>query len=1102
MGRSQRPDSGMNAAYHELLAEVESSPTQTGDEGRAIKRRRVHGRIVTQHEHDSIAPESPSTFPKSMNQKHDSPPQRKHNEAASELDAVAEIPTLDISHYNEQTAYNDESSEESDFAWEEVDLTQEPLYADDEEADNEEERDLQLVLNGNGKGDSKEPTASRRKPLTAVERKLRQEVHKLHILCLLSHIHLRNHWCNDQNVHKILYHGLPKSIVSLLNPDEKYPQFRQDESFKGGLKKASDYFRTAFTITARGMSRPHWAEDSENNAPQVPADLDLPMQKSDFLRYAEKHEGSRDVGAQLFCALLRSAGVETRLVCSLQVLPLTTAAKGATPQKPIIKPMPVIDYNPASSEIDSDHHRSSPKPSKRPIGSTGGLTRFANPNPQSPPISVHPPRPPRSKKFRESSQPIFWLEALNPVSQKWTPIDPLVTQTFGKPSTLTPSLSDPLNALTYIIAFNDDLTAKDVTRRYTRSYTSKILKQRVDLTPKGKIWLENVLKLFRYPGRRKTKRDKAEDLELAKKEAAEPMPRAIQDFKNHPTYALERHLRRNEIIHPRNEIGKVNTAGVAGGKNPGTKSESVFRRKDVVVCRSADAWFRLGREIRQGEQPLKRLPPPPHKSTTTRRIARSPFLDNEASDPEEGGKLLYAEHQTQLYTPPPIPPSGRPLPRNAYGNLDIYTPSMIPHRGYHSPHPLTATAAKILGIDYVDAVTGFQYTGKRGKAVITGAVVWEGHRDAVDAVVKGLEEIRETEEEERRRGVVLGVWRRMLLGLRVRERVRGYEVEGERDEVEKEVTAMEEEEEEEDEGGGFVPERGTEDAVPTAGVARPHGEGVRRSRGRRMLVDDDESEDSDIYVPSDGDEEEVLRSSRKSPDQRRTGLERRRYRPDEDSSGGFIREDVEDDGGGGFVPDDNDDDAGGGFIPEHSEHRMKHMNYGDDYESQGSTAPEAQPAHGEENSKPISEGLLEETGLITASRPEVVHQAQSPNLHLAIQPLDPTLASRVSTEEEDKSAAFRIEEHEGDVLGLSDTEVAEATMLQQFYEESAPDQPLPSPEQPEEGQQHKEPREQLMSSKTPQRPPNEEEKGEEDDDKGSLLSEDPSDEDAEPEWLA
>jgi xeroderma pigmentosum group C-complementing protein len=59
------------------------------------------------------------------------------------------------------------------------------------------------------------------------------------------------------------------------------------------------------------------------------------MEKPDFRDHARKLKGSRDVGAQLFCALLRSVGVTARLVCSLQSLPFNFAAvtKGAMPQK-------------------------------------------------------------------------------------------------------------------------------------------------------------------------------------------------------------------------------------------------------------------------------------------------------------------------------------------------------------------------------------------------------------------------------------------------------------------------------------------------------------------------------------------------------------------------------------------------------------------------------------------------------------------------------------------------------------------------------------------------------------------------------------------------
>ncbi len=74
------------------------------------------------------------------------------------------------------------------------------------------------------------------------------------------------------------------------------------------------------------------------------------------------------------------------------------------------------------------------------------------------------------------------------------------------------------------------------------------------------------------------------------------MPRNVQDFKDHPIYALERHLRRNEVIHPKTESGKV-AVGKAG-------LESIYRRKDVHIVRSADAWYKLGRDIKVGAVPI------------------------------------------------------------------------------------------------------------------------------------------------------------------------------------------------------------------------------------------------------------------------------------------------------------------------------------------------------------------------------------------------------------------------------------------------------------------------------------------------------------------
>jgi len=59
-------------------------------------------------------------------------------------------------------------------------------------------------------------------------------------------------------------------------------------------------------------------------------DGDSPMSKADFIDASQNLTGSRDLGAQLFCALLRSLGVTARLICSLQPLPFSFAQKGTT----------------------------------------------------------------------------------------------------------------------------------------------------------------------------------------------------------------------------------------------------------------------------------------------------------------------------------------------------------------------------------------------------------------------------------------------------------------------------------------------------------------------------------------------------------------------------------------------------------------------------------------------------------------------------------------------------------------------------------------------------------------------------------------------------
>ena len=200
----------------------------------------------------------------------------------------------------------------------------------------------------------------------------------------------------------------------------------------------------------------------------------------------------------------------------------------------------------------------------------------------------------RRKPIRESKYPIYWVEAFNEAVQKWVPVDPLVTKSIAKPSKFEPPAGESENQMSYVVAFEDDGSARDVTKRYVKAYNAKTRRGRVEVTNGGDNWWRRVMKMYRRPYR--LDRDQVEDAELTSKEAAEPMPRNVQDFKDHPYYALERHLRRHEVVHPKREVGRVG-AGRAGGAS---SLEPVYRRRDVHIVKSADKWYRLGREIKVG----------------------------------------------------------------------------------------------------------------------------------------------------------------------------------------------------------------------------------------------------------------------------------------------------------------------------------------------------------------------------------------------------------------------------------------------------------------------------------------------------------------------
>ena len=236
--------------YREMLAHVvTSSPTRTSDDERAIKRRRVGGRIVTQRHDDPASHQSDQ----SSNIGND-----------SDLDELFE----DVKLPRQQTMQTEsEDSADSDMAWEEVDLREGVKQDGTPERETNESGELNLVLGREGQeGGPTRYERPKRKPITAEEKKLRLEVHKMHLCSLIAHVYIRNHWCNDEKVQKTLRSLFTKKTISYLNPDESRSQFQRSRSFMDGLAQASEAFRTRFKITARGLSKPRWADSPETLA--------------------------------------------------------------------------------------------------------------------------------------------------------------------------------------------------------------------------------------------------------------------------------------------------------------------------------------------------------------------------------------------------------------------------------------------------------------------------------------------------------------------------------------------------------------------------------------------------------------------------------------------------------------------------------------------------------------------------------------------------------------------------------------------------------------------------------------------------------------------
>ncbi|XP_006017862.1 DNA repair protein complementing XP-C cells isoform X2 [Alligator sinensis] len=332
-----------------------------------------------------------------------------------------------------------------------------------------------------------------------------------------------------------------------------------------------------------------------------------------------------------------------------------------------------------------------------------------------------------------------WLEVFVEREDKWVCVD-CVHGTVNQPQLCFRYATKPVS---YIVGIDNDGCVKDITQRYDPAWMTLTRKYRVD--PE---WWEETLQPYKSPF---VERDEKEEMEFQVKLQDQPLPTAIGEYKNHPLYALKRHLLKYEALYPE-------TAAILGY----CRGEAVYSRDCVHTLHSRDTWLKQGRVVRIGEVPYKMVKGYSNQARKARLA--------EPANRDKDDLALFGLWQTEEYQPP-VAVDGK-VPRNEYGNVYLFLPRMLPVGCVQLKLPNLNRVARKLGIDCVQAITGFDFHSGYSHPVTDGYVVCEEYKEVLVAAWENEQAEMERKEKEKREKRALGNWKLMVKGLLIRERLK------------------------------------------------------------------------------------------------------------------------------------------------------------------------------------------------------------------------------------------------------------------------------------------------------------------------------------------
>ncbi|CZR64785.1 related to DNA repair protein rhp42 [Phialocephala subalpina] len=808
-------------------------------------------------------------------------------EDESSLSSLSDEEFEDVPLTNRQktSPADEDEDEDEDIEFEDVDTT--GAIGEAKASANVPSGDLELTLTKDTRVSITNPFGTKKGP-SKIERGIRIDTHRMHVQLLMWHNAIRNSWCCDRELQEMLVKALPLGAVKEVekwrrNSGLDVKKIKEEETPKGKgkgkanavkgrkadprsqrdwgapaerleegkvnmsagdpliglLKYLKSYWDQRFRVTAPGLRKLGYMSlqrlDEEVKSFKEEYDPERHGERirdiKEFRACAKAMEGSRDVGAQLFTALIRGLGLEARLVASLQPAGFgwsqnEEASKKNRRKLRRDKKSGSKDVNSSSDDEADSSEEEKPAPKAAKKGKASAKLKL-KPAPKSTRrtsqgsgvkdapialseseeegdercesdddvIDITPVRQARKPSLpfdQDLKFPHYWTEVLSPVTNTYTPVDALVLkivasgkETLEKFETRGTKSEKAKQVTAYIIGHSSDGTAKDVTTRYLKRHVwpgrtkgNRYPVEKIAIRNRyGKVkryeeydWFKTVMSGY-LRGTKSCPRTEIDDHEEAtdlkpvkpEKKEVEEGKETLQYYKSSPDFVLERHLKREEALLPTATHVKMFPVK---GKGEATTEEKVYLRKDVVSCKSQETWHKEGRAPKVGEDPLKRVP---YRAATTNR--RRELAEAENASGEKVLQGLYSWDQTDWIIPPPI--ENGIIPKNSFGNIDLYVDSMLPEGAVHLPMRGTVKICKRLNIDYAEAVTGFEFGHRMAVPVISGVVVAEEHYDSVMDEWHKDEAERVRKEDEKRRKAALGMWRKMLMGLRIIERVKG-----------------------------------------------------------------------------------------------------------------------------------------------------------------------------------------------------------------------------------------------------------------------------------------------------------------------------------------